>query len=425
MAITEKPLLDSNIPLSQGELNETFRFDIGNHVINSPDTNLGTVVDDRLIGILRPNVELRELRVEDPFVLKDPDGNKLVRDYVRRIEGVVRAHGYDPILERIKGDPYRDDSGDSFTNRFTQAWLADPEVAALKIWHSIVPSAMALGYLSNPWVNSLITDITGENSYPCTPETALQLTHVADAVGIRNRRAALEYIAKGHIGSVVAANSIRGDKLNIEELDWLSFASGTGEPSLDASKAIMESLGVKINLYGTDFNPAALEFFKKYSEQIGFKGDFSTHLVNLMDPNFIEKIRKKTGLTDGVIVGEDAGWREYLPEKGDKFGLYEGSSLIAASDYTRILMDVIDREDGAYFTGNMVVDRPQRDFVFGIVNWPVINARSDEEFIRTFDRAGVLDDPSNKLTVYRVADDINNDVVYNLAKLTRHVRKFR
>ena len=409
---------------AQSDLDEKFRFDLSDHILQDPETSKGfvsSVYELSAVEAFGHVVPVKEVRVVDPFVAADPYTYEKVRNHVQQMEDTIRSHGYDPLVERRQRYPYSQETDSTELrkerrkcNQYTQAWLNDPNVAPLKAWHGLIPSAVALGHLTQPWLDrSFDIDNT---VMPTTQETTAHLRFVDDAIGIRNRAVAMEYIAGDHL-----SNMPSGEKNVIQ---WLDLASGTAEPAISAAKQATDEQGLDITLTVVDHDANALSFVKSNAEEQGFDGQLNIIEDFITAPAFIDRLEHKD---DGYDVVENLGFEEYLPERdlddglgSDEVGAFKDISILPnASEFTKTAFDLV-KPGGVLISGNMVLERPQRNFVFGVVNWPIINARSEEAILRVYKRAGILDDPNASIEIFRVTDDITDAHIYDIVKVTKH-----
>jgi len=430
----------SQLPINQKALNREFAFDVNGFQPSYPEDGAsgGEVVSitevERIIpeGVpLHPGVKVFETRVKDPYVDADPEGNAIIREHIAHMEELVVGYGYNPLEERSNDHPYvksgvflSDSERRDGVTPFTKAWLHGDNLRSLEAWRRHVPTALALDYLTSPRAGSIIQPRDeGQPIEISSKETALHLTHVADAVGIRNRATAFAQLA---VNSIVGTP---GDSIS-----WASLASGTAEPSLKAAKSIMAA-NKNVDLHVVDYDPRALKLTKANVDRLQYTGRFMTHLGNLMEPEdaiqrVVSKVDKAnrinpdkdthfTDISDGFTVVENTGFEEYLPEEGDEIEAFKGSEgLISASDFTKAAWDAV-APGGILLSGNMVLDRPEINFVFGIVGWPLINARSEQSILRVYEKAGVLADPRAEVSIHRVIDESTNDHVYDLVKVKK------
>lgn len=417
---SEPPHVDSLGSVdTQEQINQFFRFDLGDHKLNDPETNKGFVSTIQELGSIRAFgrvIPVREIRIVDPYVAADPETYSRVRNHVEKMEAVLQSQSYNPLVERKQKYPYSRETDTEETrrarrqcNQFTKGWLHDENVAPLKAWHALIPSAIALGHLTDPSLDRVF-DIDGK-SVVTTPETAAHLRHVDDAIGIRNRAVAMEAIAAEHLGG-----------LNKPKIEWLDLASGTAEPSISAAQKASVEQGLDISLTVVDHDPVALGFVKEVAAKKRFGGKLTIVEDFITVPGFKDNLPNKSGYD----VVENLGFEEYLPERdmqdglgSDELGAFKDIKILPnASDFTRWAYDLVN-SGGVLISGNMILDRPQRDFVFGIVNWPIINARSDESILRVYKRAGILDDPNARVEIFHVTDELTNSRIYDIVKVMK------
>ncbi len=431
MAITDPTSVDSRSEASleslrsfetQGDLNRFFRFDLSDYTLKDPESSKGYVSAVEEAGFARAfghTVLVKEIRVIDPFVQADPEGYARVQEHVTKMEKRIREDGFDPLVERQQKYPYSNESDSPEVrearkrrNPYTEAWLSDPNVAALSAWHKLIPSAVALGHLTEPWLDRAFILEDG-TEIPTTPETTAHLRFVDDAIAIRDRAVAMQYIAERHLALTTHP---------AEKVQWLDIASGTAEPSIKAATKAAKDLGINIELTATDYDANALSFVKGIAEREGFTGKLNIVEGYIIDSSFVDTLPHKQ-----YKIGENAGFEEYMPERdmedglgSDEVGAFKDIPLLPnASEFTKWAYDVVSGDTGALISGNMILNRPQSDFVFGVVNWPIINARTEESILRVYKRAGILDDPRAQVEIFRVRDELTNVHIYNIVKVTK------
>lgn len=390
-----------------------FKLNIEGHELVDPISNRGRVVSvDRIpTEEMHGNIvktSLYQVDVIDPFVEADPQGYDMVRDYIGRMGKRLSNDGIDMLQADRKEATSREDR-----NKYTNAWLASSGVESLSLWRDLVPTAEALEYLTNPTAGRIIANRSGDAAI-ISPETALQLRFVDDAVAIRDRAVAMQDIVEAHLAE------LRESKKSVR---WLSLASGTAEPAIAAARAaqdLAEAEGdtLDVSLTVADYDGKSLKYVKKNAEQYGFDGEVNTVLQNILTETLAEELAEATGSGEQYDVVENMGFEEYLPQDGDELEAKKGLGLPQASEFTRRAYDLV-KPGGILISGNMVLDRPQLDFVFGIVDWPIINARSEESILRVYAEAGILDNPNAKVEMYRVRNKMTGANVYNIVKVTK------
>lgn len=449
-ALLEPPQLP-NDELRQQQLEDEFKLDLEGHTLVDPEDYDGRVQEIREVApvsmdtgkILPYKIKMFEIDVVDPFTEADPKGYGIISRYIAGMEQRMRddgAYGYRDAERNvvevtgnnifahtnesgkiIEGDliPHVADRTEALVrgqqNPYTRAWLAGKEVASLAIWRDLVPTAEALGYLSRPQVESIIANRRGESA-AASPETVAHHRFVDDAVGIRGRAIAFKQLGINHLEGFKAGSKVK----------WLSLASGTAEPSILAAKHAGENSGVSVDLTVADIDGKSLRFVQNNANKHQFSGRVNTIRTNILAPNVREVIAQETGDSGQYHVVEAMGFEEYLPQEGDELAKYQegdenaygGSGLPQASEFTKRAWEMV-KPGGVLMSGNMILQRPQFGFVFGIVDWPLINARSEESILRVYKEAGILDDPNAQVEMYRVRDANVGTHVYNIVKVTK------
>lgn len=412
--MSAQPHHEFDLPSSQeAMLSHEFRFDLEGHKLVDPQTNRGTVgyieqIDTTDAEGYLSLCNVFEVEVIDPFVDADPLGYKLVNEYINRIEARVRHDGFNVLTDHRQEATSRDER-----NRYTNAWVSSPAMEAVSLWRDLVPTAEALEYLTNPYEGRLIRNREGDVTL-VTSEASAQMRFVDDAIAIRDRAVAMQDIAEAHLAEL---------NTHQDGVRWLSLASGTAEPAIAAVKAAQaraEASGQSINISLTvaDYDEESLEYVKANAQRYGFNGEVNPVLMNILTKNLKQALTNATSSTELYDVVENMGFEEYLPQEGDELKAKKGMGLPQASEFTRRAYDLV-KPGGILISGNMVLDRPQIDYVFGIVDWPIINARSEESILRVYAEAGILDDPGSNVEMYRVRNAMTGGHIYNIVKVTK------
>lgn len=414
-------------PSYYNHLVEGFRFELNGHEVIEPSEDRGRVtrIEEKspisLAGNeLPPRVNVYEIFVEDPYIKADPEGYKLVTDHVEKTEAMMHQFGYSPSMRVFEAmqDPrksavpirYEATKRDEY-NDFTKAWIEDATADGIRIWRDLVPTADALEYLLHPRVGREIENRVGEvviNS----PESAIQMRFVADSVAIRDRAVAMQRVALDYLEKVGPANG---------HIKWLSLATGTAEPAMAAAKAVKDSHGVETQLTLADIDANALSHSSDNAQKYGFQEgkDYTTVRTNIVGKRLSKDLTQATGMEELQFdVVENMGFQEYLPQDGDEIKAFKGGNLPQASDFTRSAYSLV-RPGGVLISGNMVYPRTQFDYVFGIVDWPIINARSEESILRVYKEAGILDDANSQIDIFRVKNEASGIHVYDIVRVTK------
>ncbi|TQF73645.1 hypothetical protein FK531_09255 [Rhodococcus spelaei] len=387
---------------SPSRLTDCFELKLTSPLID-PDCSWGHVA---AVAKVSPNhgsnlpYALAEIRVADPYVDADPATHRTVNAYIAGIEDRLRLDGFDPTVDRVEA------MDSSEWNPYTKAWLRSKPVEGLAVWRTMVPSAEALLYLTNPQVGTVISNRRGDTA-TISPETVAHFRFGDDAIGIRDRGVAMGYLLADHFAQQGGS----------APLDVLSLASGTADPVIGAAQRAVELTGRAIRLTVADIDGRALSMVRNNAVRQGFGGAVRTIRTNILDPALPDVLERDTGVAHFDLV-ENMGFEEYLPEDGDELGAFRGRGLPQASAFTRRAFDLV-KPGGALLSGNMVLDRTQSDFVFGVVDWPLINARSEASIMRVYERAGLLGDPTVKIEMFRVRNASAGTHLYNIVKATK------
>src|SRR3989344_2995902 len=226
------------------ELRRVFQFDLAGYKLKDPQTDEGfvTSIEQKdpvsMAGNQLPDgVDVFDVYVADPFVEADPEAYALLSDYTDGMESELLKRGYDPYAEKR-----HEARKPSDYNEFTRAWTLDEKVKGVRVWRSLVPTALALHYLSHPWVGSVIENPRRKHeSTIITPESAIQKRMHDDSVAIRDRAVAMQEVVGRHLMQSSVDRSG-------QPIKWLSLASGTAEPVIRAAAGIEKRLGIPSNL---------------------------------------------------------------------------------------------------------------------------------------------------------------------------------
>jgi SAM-dependent methyltransferase len=394
--------------ISQQEvLRRELRLDLTDHELKDPKTTIGTVssviecdpISYDKNEALPTGVRVFEIRVKDAYVEADPESYWLISRYVDHIEGMMRQNGFDPLV-----DTRSEASNESEWNPITAGWLADPNVEALKAWRNKVPNGDALGDIYDIPVGKQIGVAEDGRPLLASKEAAAQLRFVDDAVGIRDRRTAMMEIVSAYLPGI---------PLEDKTLRWLSLASGTADPSIRAINRAREEYGITPKLIVADIDRDSLEQVAANAQKGGIAdNEIKTVRANILSSRLRQYLELKANF-DGADVVENLGFEEYLPQDGDEIAAKKGVGLPEASEFTRNAYELV-RPGGILLSGNMVHDRPQTNYVFGAVDWPIINARYEKEIMRVYDQAGILDDPQADVAMFRIVNDTTQAHLYNI-----------
>lgn len=403
------------------DLKTEFRFDLSGHVPVEPLTAWANVLSAKRVepvsisgNELPDDISIYEVEVADPYISADPVGYGMVKDYVHRLENILDEHGFDPTSQDTNNRSEALEPKDY--NLYTQALISAPEVEAVGLWRNLVPTAEALSYLTQPKSGRTIGNSYGDIQITAkvSDESAILMRFVEDAVAIRGRAAAMQAIAESHLDSLTESNP---------SLKWLSLASGTAEPSLAAAKTISDRNGCNIDLTLVDSSSRAIELIEATAQEYDFTEHFNAVRANILSPKLRDQLIKKTGNeVQQYDVVEAMGFQEYLPQDGDELGAYKGKNLPPASEFVKNALTYV-KPGGVFISGNMVIPRTESTFVFGVVDWPLVNARSEEQILKIYEEAGVLSDPDYQVSLFRVINSFSKSHIYDIVTVEKKPKR--
>ncbi|MCL1876895.1 methyltransferase domain-containing protein [Candidatus Saccharibacteria bacterium] len=228
------------------------------------------------------------------------------------------------------------------------------------------------------------------------------LQNLEDAIGIR---------ARSYILTMLMAENVR------EKENWLSLACGNALPVLRAAEAAKNKPMITL----VDFNFDNLRYARKIAKARGQNNLISEHMFrDLTHKKGFQKpqhgrtilasllFRKrpvisfsgiKTNFYDRI---ESCGFVEYLPPK-------------AAALYLKRVFDLL-APGGVFIFDSYNVEHPQRDFTEGVIQWPLVKFRNQQETIDIIEESGVpiMDNtvdvypaPNKVCTVYKIRKPLN------------------
>lgn len=430
MSVNQAEVLPFRKPVeelpSHEELVREFTLDLYGRPIfrvKNPSSEIARVEQVEPVSLdghpLHPKINLYQIEVIDPYVRRDAQasveagqqsGYDFVSQKVAQWEEMVETYGFNPHYGRTQA------TRSSKHNPLTAAWADSNET--VKLWRELVPRAEALFYLNHPTPGRRIL-VTGsrdgvDKTSRITREGGIQLQFVADGIAMRDRSKAMQAVAEDHYARQGEAN---------RDIRWLSLASGAAEPSLKAAKGLMGLLDNDVFLTVVDRNPTSLKHVQDNASRVGI--DFSKQVEvideNILRPDLKYALSRESKRSNQLYdVVEIMGFMEYLPQEGDVLGAKKFDRLPQASDFVKKAYDFV-RPGGILITGNMIYPRPQLNFVFGVVDWPIINARREEDIVRVLAQAGILDDPRAQVDLFRIVNHDKPEVhVYDIVRVTKH-----
>ena len=206
---------------------------------------------------------------------------------------------------------------------------------------------------------------------PVTEKFSNVIRHCADSLGIRERVETVNGLSINHLKKV-AENENR----SIDDMLVMSFGCGTGLATLKMLKKLKNETGEAPTVILLDQDPLSLAAAQSLAKKWNLEDKIEVHCERLFS-----KLGKPLSL-EGVLgdrkldIAEDSGLREYLPD-----GVYK--------QLTRESLKFL-RTGGLMITGNMNVNRPQKEFLHGLMGWvPKVRMRSIKEGFKLLQKSGI------------------------------------
>ena len=220
-------------------------------------------------------------------------------------------------------------------------------------------------------VEKRISEVREFIQAPVTEEFSNVIRHCADSLGIRERVETVNGLSINHLKKV-AENENR----SIDDMLVMSFGCGTGLATLKMLKKLKDETGETPTVILLDQDPLSLAAAQSLAKKWNLEDKIEVHCERLFS-----KLGKPLSL-EGVLgdrkldIAEDSGLREYLPD-----GVYK--------QLTRESLKFL-RTGGLMITGNMNVNRPQKEFLHGLMGWvPKVTMRSIKEGFKLLQKSGI------------------------------------
>ena len=220
-------------------------------------------------------------------------------------------------------------------------------------------------------VEKRISEVREFIQAPVTEEFSNVIRHCADSLGIRERLETVNGLSINHLKKV-AENENR----SIDDMLVMSFGCGTGLATLKMLKKLKDETGEAPTVILLDQDPLSLAAAQSLAKKWNLEDKIEVHCERLFS-----KLGKPLSL-EGVLgdrkldIAEDSGLREYLPD-----GVYK--------QLTRESLKFL-RTGGLMITGNMNVNRPQKEFLHGLMGWvPKVTMRSIKEGFELLQKSGI------------------------------------
>lgn len=220
-------------------------------------------------------------------------------------------------------------------------------------------------------VEKRISEVREFIQAPVTEKFSNVIRHCADSLGIRERVETVNSLSIDHLKKVAEK-----ENRSIDDMLMMSFGCGTGLATLKMLKKLKDETGEAPTVILLDQDPLSLAAAQSLAKKWNLEDKIEVHCERLFS-----KLGKPLSL-EGVLgnrkldIAEDSGLREYLPD-----GVYK--------QLTRESLKFL-RTGGLMITGNMNVNRPQKEFLHGLMGWvPKVRMRSIKEGFKLLQKSGI------------------------------------
>ena len=220
-------------------------------------------------------------------------------------------------------------------------------------------------------VEKRISEVREFIQAPVTEKFSNVIRHCADSLGIRERVETVNGLSIDHLKKVAEK-----ENRSIDDMLVMSFGCGTGLATLKMLKKLKDETGEAPMVILLDQDPLSLAAAQSLAKKWNLEDKIEIHCERLFS-----KLGKPLSL-EGVLgnrkldIAEDSGLREYLPD-----GVYK--------QLTRESLKFL-RSGGLMITGNMNVNRPQKEFLHGLMGWvPKVRMRSIKEGFKLLQKSGI------------------------------------
>ena len=220
-------------------------------------------------------------------------------------------------------------------------------------------------------VEKRLSDVREFIQAPVTEKFSNVIRHCADSLGIRERVETVNGLSIDHLKKVAEK-----ENRSIDDMLVMSFGCGTGLATLKMLKKLKDETGEAPTVILLDQDPLSLAAAQSLAKKWNLEDKIEIHCERLFS-----KLGKPLSL-EGVLgdrkldIAEDSGLREYLPD-----GVYK--------QLTRESLRFL-RTGGLMITGNMNVNRPQKEFLHGLMGWvPKVRMRSIKEGFKLLQKSGI------------------------------------
>ena len=234
-------------------------------------------------------------------------------------------------------------------------------------------------------VEKRISEVREFIQAPVTEKFSNVIRHCADSLGIRERVETVNGLSIDHLKKMAEK-----ENRSIDDMLMMSFGCGTGLATLKMLKKLKDETGGAPTVILLDQDPLSLAAAQSLAKKWNLEDKIEIHCERLFS-----KLGKPLSL-EGVLgnrkldIAEDSGLREYLPD-----GVYK--------QLTRESLKFL-RTGGLMITGNMNVNRPQKEFLHGLMGWvPKVRMRSIKEGFKLLQKSGI---PKESITAIVTASGV-------------------
>ena len=220
-------------------------------------------------------------------------------------------------------------------------------------------------------VEKRLSDVREFIQAPVTEKFSNVIRHCADSLGIRERVETVNGLSIDHLKKVAEK-----ENRSIDDMLVMSFGCGTGLATLKMLKKLKDETGETPTVILLDQDPLSLAAAQSLAKKWNLEDKIEVHCERLFSklgkPLSLEEVLGNRKLD----IAEDSGLREYLPD-----GVYK--------QLTRESLKFL-RTGGLMITGNMNVNRPQKEFLHGLMGWvPKVRMRSIKEGFKLLQKSGI------------------------------------
>ena len=220
-------------------------------------------------------------------------------------------------------------------------------------------------------VEKRLSDVREFIQAPVTEKFSNVIRHCADSLGIRERVETVNGLSIDHLMKMAEK-----ENRSIDDMLVMSFGCGTGLATLKMLKKLKNETSEAPTVILLDQDPLSLAAAQSLAKKWDLEDKIEVHCERLFSklgkPLSLEEVLGNRKLD----IAEDSGLREYLPD-----GVYK--------QLTRESLKFL-RSGGLMITGNMNVNRPQKEFLHGLMGWvPKVRMRSIKEGFKLLQKSGI------------------------------------